>query len=85
MNLSMKEKHTYRPREQIRGCQWGRGLGDWMDWEFRISRSKPLHTGWINNKVLLYSRGNSIQCLMVTYNGKESEKEYIYSFYLCTW
>ena len=24
----MKEKHTYRPREQIRGCQWGRGLGE---------------------------------------------------------
>ena len=58
--------------------------GKWMDWEFRISRSKPLHIGWINNKVLLYSRGNSIQCVMVTYNGKESEKEYIY-FYLYTW
>ena len=78
MNLSMKQKHTYRPREQIHGCQWGRGLGEWMDWEFRIRRSKPLHIGWINNKVLLYSRGNSIQCLVVTENGKESEKEYIF-------
>ena len=27
---------------------------------------------------LSYSTGNYIQCLVITYNGKESEKEYIY-------
>ena len=32
----------------------------------------------MNNKVLLYSTGNYIQYLVVTYNGKEYEKEYIY-------
>ena len=31
-----------------------------------------------NNKVLLYSTGNYIQFLVITYNGKESEKVYIY-------
>ena len=31
-----------------------------MDWDFRISRWKPLYTQWINNKVLLYSTRNYI-------------------------
>ena len=30
--------------------------GERTDWEFGTSRCKLLHTGWINNKVLLYSR-----------------------------
>ena len=34
------------------------------------------------NKDLLYSTGNSIQYLIVTNNGKESEKEYIYIYIL---
>ena len=34
----------------------------------------------INNKDLLYSTGSYIQYLIITYNGKESEKEYIYSY-----
>ena len=33
------------------------------------------------NKVLLYSTGNYIQYLVITYNGKESEKEYMYISY----
>ena len=38
----------------------------------------------INNKDLLHSTGNyrCIQYLVITYNGKESEKEYIY-MYIC--
>ena len=32
-----------------------------LDWEFRNSRSKLLHIGWINNKVLQNSTGNYIQ------------------------
>ena len=31
----------------------------------------------INNSVLVDSTGNYSQCLVITYNGKESEKEYI--------
>ena len=40
------------------------------------------------NKDLLYSTGNYIQYLVITYNGKESEKEYISTYngiiLLCT-
>ena len=32
------------------------------------------------NKDLLYSTGNYIQYLIITYNGKVSEKEYIYMY-----
>ena len=32
----------------------------------------------MTNKDLLYSTGNYIQYLIIIYNGKESEKEYIY-------
>ena len=39
--------------------RWGDGGG--KDWEFAVSRCKLLHTGWINNKVALYSTGNYIQ------------------------
>ena len=33
---------------------------------------------YINNEDSLYSTGNYTQYLVITYNGKESEKEYIY-------
>ena len=38
-----------------------------------------LYIKYINNKDLLYSTGNYIQCLIITNNGKESEK-YIYMY-----
>ena len=47
------------------------------DWEFGISRDKLLHTGWTNNKVLLYSVRNYIQYPGINHNGKEFKKEYI--------
>ena len=37
-----------------------------------------LYIKQINNKDLLYGTGNYIQYLAINYNGKESEKEYIY-------
>ena len=44
-----------------------------------------LYIKQINNKDLLYSTGNYIQNLIITYNGKESEKEYICIYiYICT-
>ena len=50
---------------------WGRRGGGGKDWEFGISRHKLLYIGWINNKVLLYSRGNYIQYPAIKQNGKE--------------
>ena len=51
-----------------------------MDWEFGISRCKPLilYIGWINNKVLLYGTGNCIQYPEINHNREEFEKAYIY-------
>ena len=51
-----------------------------MDWEFGIIRCKLLYIEWINNKDLLYSTGNSIQYLVITYDRKESGKEYIFTY-----
>ena len=33
----------------------GEGVGRGTDWECGVSRCKPSHLEWINNKVLLYS------------------------------
>ena len=54
-----------------------------MDWKFGVSSCKLPHIEWINNKVLLYSRGNSIQYPEINHNGKEYKNECIYlSIYL---
>jgi len=45
-----------------------------MDWEFGVSRYKPLHLEWINSKVLLYSTRNYIQSL-------EKKNVHIYIIY----
>ena len=54
------------------------GRGGGVDWEFGISRCKLLYKEWINNKFLLYSTGNYIQCPVINHNGKEYEKKYVY-------
>ena len=51
-----------------------------MHWEFVISRYKLLYTEWINNKVLLYSTGNSVQYPEINRNGKEYKKECTYMY-----
>ena len=38
-----------------------------------------LNIKWITNKNLLYGTGNYVQYLVITCNGEESEKEYIYT------
>ena len=42
-----------------------------MDWESGISRCRLLYMEWINNKALLYSTGNYIQCFIINHNRKE--------------
>ena len=54
------------------------GVRGGMQGEFGVSRYKQLYTEWINNKVPLYSTGNSIQYPVINHNGKECEKECIY-------
>ena len=60
------------------GYQRGRWGG--INWEFGINRYTLLYMKQINNKNLLYSTGNYIQYLVITYKGKESEKEYIFMY-----
>ena len=81
MNISTKQKQTYRHREQTCGCQ---GVGWGRHWEIRVSRCKLVYIEWINNKVLLYSTGNYIQYLVINYNGREYEKVYIYTYIYIT-
>lgn len=37
----------------------------------------------VNNKDLLHSTVNYVQYLVITYSGKESEKQYTYYTYIC--
>ena len=53
---------------------------------FDTQLSSLLCVNWTNNKDWLYSTGNYTQYLVMTYNGQESEKEYIYMcvcVYMC--
>ena len=51
-----------------------------MEWEFGVSKCKLLHIERMDNKVLLYSTGNYIQCPGINHNGKEYEKECVYIY-----
>ena len=56
----------------------GKGDRGGKDWESEVGRCKLLYTECINNKVLLYSTGNSTHYTAMTYMGKERKKEWIY-------
>ena len=51
--------------------------GAGINQESGISRYKLLYMNYMNNKVLLHSTGNYIQCPIIYCNEKESEKEYV--------
>ena len=63
MNLSAKEKQTHRHREQTWGCQGGGKVGEGYVGSLGLADANYIYIGWINNKVLLYSRElYSISC-----------------------
>ena len=49
-----------------------------MDGEFRVSRCKLLHLGWVSNEILLYGTGNYIQSLVMEHDGRFFEKKNVY-------
>ena len=49
-----------------------------MDWGFGTSTSIQLYMEWMVNRDLLYSTGNPNQYSVITYTGKECEKEWIH-------
>jgi len=51
--------------------------GGGRDWEFGIGTFIMRYMEWLANRDLWYSTGNSTQYSVITYMGKESEKEWI--------
>ena len=58
----------------------GETFGGGMDWEVGIRIYTLPYTKLISKKELLYSSEKSIQYSVLTYMGKESEKEWIYMY-----
>ena len=78
MDLFTKQKQSHICRKQSYGSG-GKGGGR-INWEIGIDIYTLLYIKQITSKDLLYSRGNYTQYLIITYNGTESEKEYIYAY-----
>ena len=70
--LFTQQTLTHRHRTQTSRCQRGKVAG--IHEEFCINMYTPLRIKERNYKDLLYSTGNCIQYLIITYNEKESEK-----------
>ena len=75
INLFAKQKQTHRHRKQT-GLLKGKGK-ERINQELKINVKTLPYIKQITNKDLLYSTGNYTQYFVVTYKGKESEKEYI--------
>ena len=75
-NLSTKQKQIQRCRKQTCGLfVKGERGGSGMDWEFWFSKCKLLYIERINNKVLLYSTGNSIRDPVTDNNGSYGARD----------
>ena len=70
MNISSKHFSMSVSQTQRKDLWLPTGKWEGLDWEFGTSRCKPLYILWKNNKVLLYSTGNSIQYPAINHNGK---------------
>ena len=86
-NLKNWHKWTYLPNRnrlpdignKFKITKMGREQGEgWDQLGVGINRYTLLYTKYINNR--LYSTGNYTQYLIITYNGKDSGKEYIYIY-----
>ena len=77
MNLFTIQKQTHRLSKQTYGYQEER-RGGGINQEVGINIYTLLYIKQIVNKDLLYNPGNFTQYSVITYMGKESEKEQIY-------
>ena len=81
MNLFTKQKQIQRHRKQNLWLPKRiAGEGVEINQEFGINRYTLLYIKQLNNKELLYSTRNYTQYLVINYNGKEPDKEYIYVY-----
>ena len=79
MNLFTKQKQAHKHRKQTYDYQREQQQGE-INQDFGVNRYILLYMKQINNKNLVYSTGYYIQYLVITYNGKESEKVYTYMY-----
>ena len=78
MNLSTKQKYSYRCRKQTYGYQGLRGAG--TNWEIGIDINTLLYMKQIPNKDILYSTENFTQYSAMAYMGKLSKKEWLFVY-----
>ena len=71
-NELRKTEAAHRFQKQTYGDQRGEGRDKLGVWDKRIHTS--IYKKYIINKDLLCSTGNSTQCSVITYMGKDSEK-----------
>ena len=71
VNLSTKQKQSYRCRKQTYGYQ---GAGWGRNWKIGIDIYTLLYIKQITTKDLLYITGNSTQYSVMAYMGKKSKK-----------
>ena len=74
MNLFTKQKQIHQTQKTNLWNGRGKGEGG-INQEFGINRCTLVYMEQMNDKDLLYSAGSYIQDLVITCNGKESEKE----------
>ena len=70
------KRESHRHRGPTHGCQGGKGQGG-VNWEIGTDICTLLYIRWMTNRNLLCGTGNSTQCCVVTYMGKESKKEWL--------
>ena len=58
----------------------GERMGERIVRESEMDRYTLLYIKWINSKDLVYGTGNHNQHLIIVYDGRESEKEYLYLY-----
>ena len=76
--MDLLAKQTHRLRKQTYGSQRGKRRRQRNKIGVLVNLYILLYIKYFNNKGLLYSKGNSNLYLLITYNGKGSEKEYTY-------
>ena len=74
IQINLFTKQTHRHKNKLMIYQRKKG-GEGINWEFRINRYTLLYLEQINSKDLVHITGNYLQYLIISYNGKESEKE----------
>ena len=75
-NLFVTRKQTHRHREQTCGYQGGGGVKEGCSRSLGLADANYyIYIGWINNRFLLYSTGNSIYYPVINCNGKDYKKE----------